>query len=281
MSSSARRRETVDGASPGAGGSARVLLAEDNQANRKLALAMLGRLGYRVDAVSNGLQAITAAFAEPYDVILMDCRMPELDGFQATAEIRRRERHPTRIPIIAMTADAMEGDRQRCLDAGMDDYIAKPVTMESLSEVLRRWVPASGTPPPFPSASPDGDPGESVSLDPAIVRMLRQLGDRSGGGTPHLVSEFLEDAASNLQRTGVALERGEVGTAAERAHALGGTAATFGARRMGGLSRRIQRLCAEGQVDRARETLGELRQELDRVTDLLRAEFPIPREGEG
>jgi CheY-like chemotaxis protein len=123
-------------------GAPRILLAEDNVVNREVALRMLGRLGYQVDYVEDGRGAIEAAAERLYDAILMDCQMPDVDGFAATAAIRQLDGPAARTPIIALTASAMHGDRERCLASGMDDYITKPVRRALLSEVLRRWVPA-------------------------------------------------------------------------------------------------------------------------------------------
>ena len=132
----------------------RILVAEDNAVNQKVARLTLERLGYQVRVVSNGLQALDALEREPIDVILMDCQMPEMDGFEATSEIRRREGTWAHHPIIAMTASAMQGDRERCFVVGMDDYIAKPVQPAALDRVLQRWLQrhdvVSGTDRPLP-----------------------------------------------------------------------------------------------------------------------------------
>ena len=120
----------------------RVLVAEDNVVNTKLAVMLLGRLGCKVQTAANGVEALVAITRGPIDVVLMDCEMPEMDGYEATREIRRREAGRAHTPIIAMTANAMDTDRQRCLDAGMDDYLAKPVRAPLLRAALERWRPA-------------------------------------------------------------------------------------------------------------------------------------------
>ena len=120
----------------------RVMVAEDNIVNQKVACRMVERLGLRADVAANGVEAVEMSQLAPYDLILMDCQMPEMDGYQATREIRRRDGVNRRTVIIAMTAEAMTGAREKCIEAGMDAYIAKPVRLADLAEALRSWLPA-------------------------------------------------------------------------------------------------------------------------------------------
>jgi len=118
----------------------RVLLAEDNNVNQKVATRILERLGIHADVAANGIEAVAMSQRAPYDIILMDCQMPEMDGYAATREIRRLAARGRRPVIIAMTAEAITGAREQCLAAGMDDYIAKPVKLQSLTDTLQTWT---------------------------------------------------------------------------------------------------------------------------------------------
>ena len=123
-----------------------ILIAEDNAINQKVIERMVQKLGYRVDLVTNGQEAIEALGRQSYCMVFMDCQMPEMDGLEACREIRRRS-SGTRIPIVAITANAMKGDRERCLEAGMDDYVSKPFKQEDLRVVIDRWIQGGHTAP--------------------------------------------------------------------------------------------------------------------------------------
>ena len=134
-----------------------VLVVEDSPVNRLVAMHVLERCGYRAHVVNDGREALQALSSQRYDAVLMDCQMPDIDGYEATRELRRREDGGRRTPVIAMTAHAMIGDRERCLEAGMDDYIAKPVRSQLLAEVLGRWIDAKGAVPGSPNGAPARD----------------------------------------------------------------------------------------------------------------------------
>ncbi|MDQ6759888.1 MAG: response regulator [Acidobacteriota bacterium] len=121
-----------------------ILIAEDNLINQKVIERMVQKLGYRADLVANGREALEALTRMPYGLVFMDCQMPEMDGFEACREIRNRDLGGTRIPVIAITANAMKGDRERCLAAGMDDYVSKPFKQDDLKNVIEKWISIAG-----------------------------------------------------------------------------------------------------------------------------------------
>jgi CheY-like chemotaxis protein len=166
----------------------RVLLVEDNEVNQALAVAIMAKLGYGADVASDGREAVAALADAAYGAVLMDCQLPVMDGYQATAEIRRHEGTGRHTPIIAMTADALPGDRERCLAVGMDDYIAKPVLVADVQAVLSRWLGAEVTTPTVAGSAHWVESAAEV-LDPD---RLAELGELDSPGNRSLVGRLAE-----------------------------------------------------------------------------------------
>ena len=252
------------------GGGGYVLLVEDNKMNQLVGSKVLAKLGYRFDVVNHGGEAVQAVMKQTYDAVLMDCQMPEMDGYEATRQIRRFEGDQRHTPIIAMTAAAMEGDREKCLAAGMDDYITKPVRPEIIAATLATWakpatrdVESAPTPqegidtvstPPSP-ASPALELPDDV-LDPDQLEVLRELDD-DGAVLAEIVEQYLAQSASQRDSLLSALEEGEETPVERVAHALRGASANVGALRLARVCGEIEGLGRAGQIDGARR-LGEV-----------------------
>lgn len=217
-------------------GTIRILVAEDNTINQKVATRMIEKLGYQADVVSNGQQAIDAVLQGGYSIVFMDCQMPLMDGFEATVRIRTEEGAARHIPIIAMTANAMTADRERCLAAGMDDYLAKPVTLREVQRILARWLPSEEKtlrPPPT-------DPQLSRAVDPDMMKELREL-DGSGRVLMTLIDDFVEEMPGRLEALNLAITAGRSDEVKRLAHFLNGSAKSLGVWRM-------QKLCEDLEV---------------------------------
>jgi PAS domain S-box-containing protein len=235
----------------------RVLVAEDNPINRKVALSMLEHLGYRAEVVVNGLEAVEACARSTYDAVLMDCQMPVLDGLRATAWIRQREGRSRRTPIIALTADTLTEDRQRCFAAGMDDFLSKPVTLAVLRDTLLRWVQAQEEPAAEAEAA-----GASLLPSDHPLRVLESQGRQA------LVREVLE---LFLQTTPVRLEalrqmgvEADVGSFLTLCHSLKGAALQLGATEMAEHCTRLEAALRRGDHAEAQERLGALGEAFER-----------------
>jgi signal transduction histidine kinase/DNA-binding response OmpR family regulator len=250
----------------------RILLAEDNIVNQKLALSLLGQMGYRADMAANGLEAIEAVERQPYDVVFMDVQMPEMDGLEATREITRRWSREQRPRIVAMTANAMQSDREMCLAAGMDDYMSKPIRVEELIAALERS--AVRDPEAFPTGTrhrtaPDQAPsdGASAVLDRAALERLRAT---LGSGFAELLSTFVEDSEELVKTMRRAVGEHRADTLRRAAHSLKSNAAGFGAVTLSSLAKDLETLAKSGSLDGAASRLERLASECERVTQMLR-----------
>lgn len=248
----------------------RVLLVEDNPINQALAVAILAKLGYGAEVVDNGREAVEAVALGDYGAVLMDCQLPVMDGYRATAEIRRREGTGRHTPIIAMTAAALPGDRERCLAAGMDDYIAKPVLVRGVQAALSHWLGGEATAPQTSASADPAEPARDV-LDPDRWAELGQL-DSAGNGSRFLrmlVDCFLARAPADLASLRAAVERGDATAIHHVAHRLKGAAATLGSPGMVDVCQELEGLDTTVGLAAARELLGCLEQELAGVTSAL------------
>jgi PAS domain S-box-containing protein len=243
----------------------RVLVVDDNSVNQKVAARMLGRLGCRVDVAANGTEAVAMVRKLPYAVVFMDCMMPEMDGYEATAAIRAIPGPAARTPIVAMTANAMQGDREQCLAAGMDDYLSKPVRQDQLQEALTRWAPASMADPAAPP------------VDGGVLEAFRQLQEE---GQPDIVSEFIDLFLGDLPaRRGALLQAlgdGDAERLRATAHALKSSAAYIGAAGLARLCTEVEIAARNGDLVIAAARCSALESEADRAAAFLASRRASP-----
>jgi two-component system sensor histidine kinase/response regulator len=239
----------------------RVLVVEDNTTNQMVAMGLLSRLGFDVEVVSDGRQAVEAVAKTEYATVLMDCNMPVMDGYAATAAIRHLEAGGRpRVPIVAMTASALAGDRERCLAAGMDDYLAKPVTLQELDRVLSRWRPAGASNSVL--AVIDGDQ----------LGSLRALDGGDGVFFAALVESFLTSSGAFVRSLTAAAQDGDGAALGREAHRFKGEAATLGASGLAAMCAELERIADPFDAAEVAGVLHRIEEELERVRGKLRAE---------
>ena len=265
------------------GGMHRVLVAEDNPVNQMVAARMLENLGYQVDVVADGKEALEAVASTRYVAVLIDVQMPILDGYKATRRIRDQEERAgrrnmmmglrkRRTPIIAMTANAMQGDREKAIEAGMDDYVSKPVSRKELGAVLERWI--SGTPAYRVPGAEDGESRADGPLDRQVISGLRGLqGEDETDIVAELAGMFLDDVRPRLSALEEAILGDDASTVERLAHTLKGSSANMGARGMSTLCARLEEAGASGDLAPAPGLLERLKKEFARVDRAFEAEI--------
>ena len=261
---------------------ARILLAEDSITNQQVALGLLRKLGLSAEAVANGAEAVKALETIPYDLVLMDCQMPEMDGYQATARIRDPQSKCLNhtIPIVAMTANAMQGDREKCLEAGMDDYVSKPVSSPALAEVLDKWLPpetaAATTPAPAPASVPSGTEGEPVSVGAVVAEtpvfnragiMERMMDDEELVRV--VATGFLAEMPGKIAQLQIFLDSGDSAGIQFQAHAIKGGAATVCGEALREVAFAMEKAGKAGDVDTARALMANLEIQFDRLQQAM------------
>jgi len=256
------------------GGEAHILVAEDNRTNQQVARGILEKLGLKVHIVSNGKSAVEALEKASYDLVLMDCQMPGMDGYQATRHIRQMNSPVCDIPVIAMTGYAMTGDREKCLEAGMDDYVTKPISPASLMEVLGRWLQEKRSPSRKEiSQELEITPRETDTEDPKPpIWNNEDLLDRLSGdeeSVREVVSDFLEDTPQEIAALEAALASGEMVGAEKHVHSIKGTAACIGAEALQAVALGIERAARGGNPNALSESLPDLKREFARLKKAL------------
>jgi two-component system sensor histidine kinase/response regulator len=276
-------REAGDPRSQTSADSRPLLVVEDNEPNRMLALRLLGRLGYRAIAVRNGREALEALSTGSYPLILMDCHMPEMDGFEATRAIRQREAAgDDRVPVIAMTASVTERDRQVCLEAGMDDFLTKPIMMDVLGDVVARWHPsgrATSSSHHSPSTAPPLGSQPRAAVDPSALEHLREdLGDED---FLRFVDVYLWELPAREAAIIEAAESHSAEGLRLAAHGLKSPSASVGASELAALCSSLEEMGREGTTQGAVAAIGRLRRHIEHVAEILETERTALRASTG
>jgi PAS domain S-box-containing protein len=241
----------------------RVLVAEDNAVNQRVAVHQLKKLGYRADVVANGVEALEAIARVPYEVVLMDCQMPEMDGYEATAILRRREGESKHTAVIAMTAHALEGDREKCLAAGMDDYVSKPVKTEDLAAALERFISGGNEMAAYRAKPLETSP-------PVDVEQLHLAMGDDPEEVADILGVYLEQMSESLRRLNRAVAAEDAPQVDLIAHNCAGVSATCGMVALVGPLRELERMGREGRLTGAAELCAQLASEFERVRLFLR-----------
>lgn len=273
----------------------RILIAEDNSINQMVALGQLKELGYSADTVANGLEVLQVVERIPYDIIFMDCQMPEMDGYEATRQLRQREQQrgatdaiKSHITIIAMTAHAMQGDREKCLEAGMDDYLVKPIEEEALKTALERWVPIamkqSTMKTPIPAATapavttnnksevvnPTPSPPPSADQPPPVdLKRLSRITGGDGAKLRMLTKLYLEQSQELMTGLENAVRDRSAKDVEFLAHKCCGASANCGANTIVAPLRELEKMGREGQLDNAEKFLYQAKQQLTAIQTYL------------
>ncbi len=278
-------RYTVQEVSAGGGGraafnGAQVLLVEDNPINVLVATELLESYGCGVTPAGNGLEALALINERDFDLIFMDCQMPEMDGFEASAAIRGMELKQAldRTPIIALTANAMQADRDRCLSAGMDDFMTKPVSQASFEHMLSKWLPdkfsASEEPPVAPSLPVAGETvGVSVSEAVVDLTLFNQLRQLFGEKFPALVEQHIANALENVVRVAEAIDENDPTRLTRAAHSLKGSSSQFGAVALQAIALEMELLAKAEDIEQAKCLLAELRRAQTQAAEAMREQL--------
>jgi CheY-like chemotaxis protein len=252
----------------------RILLCDDNAINQKVAARILQQLGYQPGLANNGHEALDALDRQPYDFILMDVMMPEMDGLEATRLIREQQKngapnYSSRIVIVALTAHAMQGDREKCLAAGMDDYLAKPIRPADMRQVIERWNPQNGTTHLARSAPAAASP--AAAEPPVEMDRLNSLVDGDPDGLRELVELYLKQTTQQLAQLEAAVRASQADEVRRVAHSCAGASATLGMNRLVPMLRDLEKQGASGTLTTAAQVCENVAREYKLIQKFLAA----------
>jgi PAS domain S-box-containing protein len=257
-------------------GAVRILLAEDNITNQQVAIGILKKLGLRADAVANGAEAVRSLELLPYDLVLMDVQMPEMDGLEATRHIRDPHSAVRNhgIPVIAMTAHALQGDKARCLEAGMDDYVTKPVSPVALAEALERWLPQEqpstlAGAPAAPEVSDSAAPDSATPVFDRAGMMSRLMDDEDLAHT--VIVGFLEDIPKQIQALRNYVDAGDIAASLRQAHTIKGASANVGGEALRAAAIEMENAGRAGDVEAVKARLLDIESQFARLREAMNA----------
>jgi CheY-like chemotaxis protein/HPt (histidine-containing phosphotransfer) domain-containing protein len=266
----------------------KILLAEDNQINQKVALGQLAKLGCTADVAENGVKVLQALNKSPYDLVFMDCQMPEMDGYEASRSIRNCEMdsdHPcpwkSPLYIVAMTATAMQGDREKCLASGMDDYISKPAQVHDVQAALERWNKIASkreqqTPPPIKNPMQDSAAEPLASGEPPVdLDLLNSIFDNDAVQVREVLALYLEQAGAQVRGLGTAIQSKANSDLNHIAHKCAGSSASCGMNRIVPLLRELERMGKEADIAKAPEVYAQTQAEFAQIRSFLNAKLGL------
>ena len=251
---------TASPARPEGGARRRILVVEDNHVNQVVAVGLLRSLGYDADTADDGVAGLEAWAGGCYDLVLMDVQMPRMDGYATTREIRRREPEGRRLPVLAMTAAAIQGERERCLAAGMDDFLTKPVDPDALAAALSRWL---GDEAPGERAAPPARVPVTDDLDLDRLDLLRDMADGDTAYLDRAIGRFVTGTPDLVAAIGAAVRAADPDDLRQQAHRLAGSALNLGVPRVGNAARALEHLADTGTTAGADDLLSRLTQVVD------------------
>ncbi|MBN1516323.1 response regulator [Candidatus Sumerlaeota bacterium] len=250
---------------------ARILVVEDNVVNQKLAVLLLEKIGLRCDVAANGLEAVEAVSSLPYDLVLMDCHMPELDGFEATRRIRKLETDQRRTPIVAMTADAMQGDREKCLGAGMDDYISKPIELMAFKRILEKFLDDSNQ---DESECAEEENSSVESSQAAYVNMdrLKEIADGDLAFMAEIIELFEQDAPMRINVICSSFEQRDMALLQREAHSLKGASGSVCAETLQELAAKLQAASEQNAIGACQELITKIEMAYEQTAEIFQNE---------